>query len=170
MTHPRLAATRPRPQRRSATAALLEPAPPTPLPQTLGRWSLGALLLFTGVAHMTFARREFVAQVPRSLPFSTDFVVVASGIAELGLGTALIALPRRRIPVGLVAAAFFVAIFPGNIAQYLNRASAFGLDTDAKRFARLFFQPVFVGWALWATGTWAWLRSIREPVAATPGQ
>ena len=35
--------------------------------------------------------------------------------------------------------------------------SAFGLDTDAKRFARLFFQPALVAWALASTGAGAWL-------------
>lgn len=54
--------------------------------------------------------------------------------------------------VGLVVAIFFVAIFPGNIHQYTEGISAFGLDTDAKRLVRLFFQPLLVLWALWSTG------------------
>lgn len=144
--------------------SLAQPARPTPLAQTIGRIALGGMLLLTGTAHLTFARREFIAQVPRSLPLPTDFVVVSSGIAELALGAALIGLPSRRVPVGIVAAAFFVAIFPGNVAQYLNRASAFGLDTDAKRLTRLFFQPPLVAWALWSTGAGTWLRraAVRE--------
>lgn len=140
------------------TATLLAPAEPTPPRQTLGRLALGAMLLFTGVAHLTFARQDFLAQVPNWVPFSPDFVVVASGIVELALGLALLALRTRRIIVGLLVAAFFVAIFPGNVSQYLTHAPAFGLDTDAKRFARLFFQPVLVAWALWSTGAWAWMR------------
>ena len=120
--------------------------------------ALGAMLLFTGISHLTFARREFIAQVPKSLPLSDDTVVVASGVAELLIGASLIALPKQRVAVGLGTAAFFVAIFPGNVAQYLNGVDAFGLDTDAKRFARLFFQPAFVAWALHSTGAWEWLR------------
>jgi uncharacterized membrane protein len=139
-------------------SALLTPAPPASAAQTVARVALGAMLLFTGISHLTWARREFVAQVPRSLPLSEDFVVVASGVAELAIGASLVALPRYRVPVGLGTAAFFVAIFPGNVAQYLNGADAFGLDTDGKRFARLFFQPVLVAWALQATGAWDWLR------------
>jgi len=141
-----------------ARPSLFAPLPPASLPQTLARVLLGAMLLFAGTGHLTFARQEFVAQVPAWVPFSTDFVVLASGVVELGLGAALVLLGSRRVPVGLLVAAFFIAIFPGNISQYLTQTSAFGLDTDGKRFARLFFQPALVAWALWSTGAWAWLR------------
>ncbi|WP_404311563.1 hypothetical protein LG314_09375 [Agrococcus terreus] len=57
----------------------------------------------------------------------------------------------RRPLVGKVAAAFFAAVFPGNVSQWVHRRSAFGLDTDERRFGRLFLQPVLVAWALWAT-------------------
>jgi uncharacterized membrane protein len=137
---------------------LLEPAPPLSTGRTVARVALGVMLLFTGISHLTFAREEFVAQVPKSLPLSDDAVVLLSGAAELAIGASLVALPAQRVPIGLATAAFFVAIFPGNIAQYLNRVDAFGLDTDDKRFARLFFQPVLVAWALHSTGAWAWLR------------
>lgn len=139
-------------------APLLAPAPPTPLPQTLGRLALGLLLAFAGAGHLTFARAEFQAQVPAWVPFSADFTVLASGVVELLLGVALLFWRDRRVPVGLVVAAFFVAVFPGNLSQWATHTSAFGLDTDAKRFARLFFQPLLVAWALWSTGAWAWLR------------
>ena len=56
-----------------------------------------------------------------------------------------------RLSTALLAA-FFVAIFPGNIAQYVEGTDAFGLDTDRARLVRLFFQPVLVVWALWAGG------------------
>ncbi|WP_313403928.1 MauE/DoxX family redox-associated membrane protein [Aeromicrobium sp.] len=119
--------------------------------KTIARLLLGGILAFAGVSHLTFARDEFQAQVPRSIPIDEDFTVVASGIVEIALGAALMALPRHRRIVGLVVAAFFVAVFPGNIAQYLNHADGFGLDTDRARFGRLFFQPVLVLWALWST-------------------
>ena len=129
--------------------------------QTALRLLLGANLLFAGTAHLTKARREFRAQVPRSLPLSADLVVVVSGYAELALGGALIALPRHRKGVGRIVAAFFVAVFPGNIAQYINHADAFGLDSDAARAVRLLFQPVLVAWALWATDAWRAGRARR---------
>lgn len=131
--------------------ALLAPAPPTTPARNVGRTLLGAMLTFAGISHLTFARKDFRAQVPKSLPFSEDFTVVASGFVEIALGLSLMFAKKRRVPVGLTAAAFFTAVFPGNIAQFLNRRSAFGLDTDGKRFARLFMQPPIVAWALWST-------------------
>ena len=124
------------------------------LPRTVGRVVLGLLLLFTGIGHLTFGREEFVAQVPDWLPVGDDLVVVGSGVAELALGAALIALPRHRVAVGWMAAAFFVAIFPGNISQYVNHVDAFGLTSDLARAVRLVFQPILVLWALWSTGAW----------------
>lgn len=113
---------------------------------------LGVFLTGAGVAHLTWARDEFGAQVPAWVPFSVDFVVVSSGIVEIVLGLALLFVVRRRTLIGLVVALFFVAVFPGNVSQYVTGTDAFGLDTDAKRLARLFFQPVLIVWALWCTG------------------
>ena len=125
--------------------------------RTLLRWLLGGALIGAGVGHLTTQREEFQAQVPDWFPLDDDLVVVGSGIVEFALGAALIGLPRHRVIVGTATAAFFVVIFPGNIAQWVEGTDAFGLDTDAERFARLFFQPVLVAWALWSTGAWrAW--------------
>jgi uncharacterized membrane protein len=126
--------------------------------QNLLRILLGAFLIFAGFSHLTVARVEFQAQVPVWLPLNRDLVVVLSGILELALGAALIFASRRFRPwVGWIVAAFFVAIFPGNISQYVNRIDAFQLNTDQARLIRLFFQPVLVVWAIWATGAWpAW--------------
>ena len=115
---------------------------------------LGAALIYAGITHLTTNRIEFQAQVPTWLPFSADFVVLASGVVEIALGLALASLQYRR-QVGWITTAFFVAIFPGNISQYVNGIDAFGLDTDQARLTRLFFQPLLVLWALWATGVLA---------------
>ena len=87
-----------------------------------------------------------------------DFVVLASGVVEILLGLSLLILWRFRKWVGLATALFFLAIFPGNISQWVNQVSAFGLDTDQARFTRLFFQPVLIAWALYATGALALLK------------
>lgn len=118
-----------------------------------GQVGLGAALLWTGTLHLTSARRAFRAQVPSWFPADADRVVLASGGAELALGGALlVAWPQpARALVGAATAGFFVAIFPGNVAQLVERREAFGLDSDAKRAARLLFQPVLVAWALAAT-------------------
>ena len=122
----------------------------------IARTVLGGTLIFAGIGHLTFARRAFRAQVPDWVPLSKDRTVVYSGVAEIALGAGLILADEQRRPlVGKIAAAFFVAVFPGNVSQYVNRRSAFGLDTDAKRFARLFFQPALVYWALGSAKTHA---------------
>ena len=123
---------------------------------------LGVFLAGAGISHLTWGRDDFVAQVPTWVPFSADFVVVASGVVEIVLGLALLLVVRQRALVGLVVAAFFVAIFPGNISQYVTGTDAFGLDTDTKRFVRLFFQPVLVVWALWCTGAWPFSRELTR--------
>jgi uncharacterized membrane protein len=131
--------------------------------QTAFRLLLGVVLAVAGITHLTVGRVEFLAQVPPWVPLDADLVVVLSGVVEITLGLALIALPRQRILAGLATAAFFVVIFPGNVSQYIDGVDAFGLTTDAARLGRLFFQPVLVAWALWSTGAWrVFLRTGRD--------
>jgi uncharacterized membrane protein len=111
---------------------------------------LGATLIYTGTLHLTSSRQEFQAQVPPWAPFTPDFIVLASGVVEIALGLALISLQRRKA-VGLATAAFFIAIFPGNISQFVNGIDAFGLNDDRARAIRLLFQPLLVLWALWSS-------------------
>lgn len=122
--------------------------------RSLMRVILGVFLLYAGISHLTFARIEFVAQVPNWLPLPADLVVVVSGIVEMMLGAGLIFLVKWKAILGWLAGLFFVLIFPGNIAQYANQVDAFGLDTDQARLIRLFFQPVLVVWALWSTAAY----------------
>lgn len=123
--------------------------------QRISQVVLGCALIYAGIGHLTTNRTEFQAQVPTILKSIADFVVLASGVVEIVLGLSLIFLWRYRVAVGWVVAAFFVAIFPGNISQYVNQVDAFGLDSDRARFIRLFFQPLLVLWALWSTGAWS---------------
>jgi uncharacterized membrane protein len=120
--------------------------------QDAARIGLGLMLAAAGTSHLTFAREAFKAQVPDWVPLDTDTVVLESGVVEILLGGALVFLPAHKKLIGCVAGAFFTAVFPGNISQYVHRRSAFGLDTDRKRFLRLFLQPVLVAWALWSAG------------------
>ena len=124
------------------------------------RLLLGAALIFAGIGHLTFSRQEFQAQVPVWLPLDPDFVVLASGVVEILLGLGVASFGKIVPLAGLAAAAFFVIIFPGNINQYVEGISAFGLDTDQARLTRLFFQPVLVVWALWSTGAWLLLKTM----------
>ena len=123
---------------------------------------LGAALAYAGFTHLTSNREEFQAQVPTILQSQADFVVIASGVVEIILGISLIFLFKYRTEIGWIVAAFFTAIFPGNISQYLNGADAFGLNTDQARATRLLFQPLLVIWALWSTGAWKSYRSKKK--------
>ena len=133
--------------------------------KTILQLLLGAFLASAGRTHLGTNRIAFQAQVPTWLPLDPDFVVVASGLVEITLGVLLITtaliLKRYQGLVGLMAATFFVLIFPGNINQYLNHLDAFGLDTDTKRFIRLLFQPLLVLWALWSSGATAVLKKLK---------
>jgi uncharacterized membrane protein len=134
--------------------------------QDAARVALGLMLAVAGTSHLTFARDAFRAQVPRWVPQDADAVVLESGLVEIALGAGLVLLPRNKVLLGGVAAAFFTCVFPGNLAQFRERRNAFGLDSDAKRFARLFFQPVLVAWALWSTGG---LQAVRAYRSEDPG-
>ena len=124
---------------------------------------LGFALAYAGIGHLTSNRQEFQAQVPTLLKDYADFVVLASGVVEIALGVGLIAFWKYRVQLGWLVVAFFVAIFWGNISQYVNGVDAFGLNSDRARLIRLFFQPLLVMWALGSTGAWRAWRSRVKP-------
>jgi len=124
---------------------------------------LGFALTYAGIGHLTSNRQEFQAQVTTMLKDYADFVVLASGVVEIALGVGLIGLWKYRVQLGWLAAAFFVAIFWGNISQYVNGVDAFGLNSDRARLMRLFFQPLLVIGALGSTGAWRAWRSRVKP-------
>ncbi|OZD38585.1 hypothetical protein CH252_32120 [Rhodococcus sp. 06-1477-1B] len=123
--------------------------------RSLARGALALLLVGAGVSHVTWGRRGYRIVVPgwatRLLRTDKDAIVVASGAVEVVLGVALIGLPRERARIGAAIAAFFVAVFPGNVHQWRTGRSAPGLNTDRSRFIRLFLQVPLVAWAWWST-------------------
>ena len=130
----------------------------------VGQVVLGIVLAYASVAHLTTRRAEFQAQVPTFLHGQADFVVVASGVVEVVLGLGLVTLWKYRVQIGWVTALYFIAIFPGNISQYLNGVDAFSLNSDKARALRLLFQPILVVGALWSTGAWRSYRSRGERI------
>ena len=130
--------------------------------QNFIRIFLGLFMITAAIGHFTFQRTDFQAQVPNWVPLDKDLVVILSGIVEIALGLAMIFLTQYKVKVGITLAIFYVLVFPGNIAQYLNGTSAFGLDTDQARLIRLFFQPVLIFLALWSTGALAALFSNKK--------
>lgn len=119
--------------------------------KNLIRIGLGSFMLLAGIGHLTYARETFQAQVPDWIPLSKDFVVLASGIVEIALGLGMIFLTKQKRKVGMILAIFYVLVFPGNIAQYMEHRDGFGLDTDMKRLIRLLFQPVLIFLAVYST-------------------
>lgn len=122
------------------------------------RIALGLAMIFAGIGHLSFVRETFQVQVPDWTPFSKDFVVIASGIVEICFGLAMVFFVKKRQYVGLILAIFYVLIFPGNIHQYTAHLDGFGLDSDAKRLGRLFFQPVLIFLTLYSTEGWKLLK------------
>ncbi|KAA9105606.1 DoxX family protein [Microbacterium rhizomatis] len=121
----------------------------------IARLVLSGFLVYTGLSHLFWGRRGFRIAVPdwavRQTRLDKDAIVVSSGAVELALGAALVVLPKERARVGGLVAAFFVAVFPGNVHQWLTGRPAPMMRTDMSRFGRLFLQPVLVAWALWST-------------------
>jgi uncharacterized membrane protein len=131
------------------------------LARHFGRILLGLFLGYAGLGHF-FATESFRAQVPPWMPGEVA-VIWISGVLELLMSAGLLLAPTAWRPrVGWIVAAFFVAVFPGNISQYLTGTPAFGLDSDLARAVRLVFQPLLILWGLWCTGAW--------PRAAAPAQ
>ena len=122
--------------------------------RALARWILALALGAIGIVHFV-STRGFRVVVPdwatKATRLDKDAIVIASGAAEVALAVGLLALPKERRRMGFATAAFFVAVFPGNVHQWRTRRSTPGLDTEARRFGRLFLQPLLVLWAVWST-------------------
>ena len=131
------------------------PAPAIGVLRTTARGALALLLIAAGASHLTWGRRGYRIVVPdwatRLLHTDKDMIVVVSGAVEVMLGGALVALPGDQRRIGWIVAAFFVAVFPGNVHQWRTGRPAPMLRTDRARFVRLLLQPVLVAWALWST-------------------
>ncbi|WP_394772642.1 hypothetical protein [Flavobacterium sp.] len=131
---------------------------PTSKTQNFFRILLGIFMILAAIGHFTYQRDDFQAQVPNWIPLEKDLVVLLSGIVEIALGLSMVFLTNYKVIAGVALALFYVMVFPGNIAQYLNGTSAFGLDTDQARLIRLFFQPVLIFMALWSSGAIAYFK------------
>jgi len=127
----------------------------------VGRWSLAALLVVAGVAHF-LVLDSFLLLVPSWMPWPSAIVWV-TGVAEVAFAAALLLVHegKRLRTVGGALATFLLVVGVGNLSQALSDVNAFGLGTDAERWARLAFQPVLIVRALSVTGFWSSRRSPR---------
>ena len=134
----------------------------TTIIQNIFRVLLGSIMLYIGIAHLSFRRIEFQAQVPTWLTTSEgmmDLIVLISGYIEIAFGILMIIGGKLKVKTGIALGIFYVLIFPGNINQYINEIDSLRLDSDNKRLIRLFFQPLLVLWAFWSTGALKHLKS-----------
>jgi uncharacterized membrane protein len=76
-------------------------------------YRIAALLLTVGTIHFV-APKPFDEIIPVELPGSPRFYTYASGVAELGIGAALLVRSTRRL-AALAAVALFIGVFPGNL-------------------------------------------------------
>jgi uncharacterized membrane protein len=129
--------------------------------QNIFRILLGLIMLYIGIAHLSFRRIEFQAQVPTWLTTDKglmDLVVLISGYVEIALGILMILGGKLKVKTGIALGVFYILILPGNINQYINEIDSLRLDSDNKRLIRLFFQPLLVLWAFWSTGALEYLK------------
>ncbi|MFT3900857.1 MAG: hypothetical protein QM728_11535 [Gordonia sp. (in: high G+C Gram-positive bacteria)] len=74
---------------------------------------LAVILLVPGVLHFV-APKPFDSIVPEELPGDARTYTYASGVAEVGIGAAVL-VPSLRRRAALLAAALFTAVFPANV-------------------------------------------------------
>ena len=118
-------------------------------------------MLYIGIAHLSFRRIEFQAQVPTWLTTDKglmDLVVLISGYVEIAFGILMILGGKLKVKTGIALGFFYILIFPGNINQYINEIDSLRLDSENKRLIRLFFQPLLVLWAFWSSGALEFLK------------
>ena len=133
----------------------------TSIIQNIFRILLGLIMLYIGIAHLSFRRIEFQAQVPTWLTTNEgmmDLVVLISGYIEIAFGILMIVGGKLKVKTGIALGIFYILIFPGNINQYVNEINSLRLDSENKRLIRLFFQPLLVLWAFWSTGALKYLK------------
>jgi uncharacterized membrane protein len=134
----------------------------TTIIQNIFRILLGLIMLYIVIAHLSFKRIEFQAQVPTWLATDEgmmDLVVLISGYIEIALGILMILGGKLKVKTGIALGIFYILIFPGNINQYINEIDSLTLDSNHKRLIRLFFQPLLVLWAFWSSGALKYFKN-----------
>ena len=126
----------------------------TSISQNILRVTLGLIMIYIGIAHLSFRRIEFQAQVPSWLTSDESFVdmiVLISGYIEIIFGVLMVWGGKFKAKTGLVLGVFYVLVFPGNINQYIHEIDGLRMYSNNERFPRFLFQPVLIFWALWST-------------------
>ena len=110
----------------------------------------GPFFVFAGTMHFV-KPRWYESIMPPYIPAHRE-LVVASGVAEIAGGIALMAADERVRRAGAWwTVATMLAVFPANLHMALN-PDDYGSVPRAALYARLPVQALFIAWALAARG------------------
>jgi uncharacterized membrane protein len=115
------------------------------------RRGMAVALAFAGISHLVMPT-PFEQHLPAWVP-AAGLLVAVTGLIELALGAALLVAPRSgvRRPVGLITAAYLVAVVPANVYVAVAGVDVDGQPGGIYPWLRLPFQVLFVAWVLWST-------------------
>jgi len=108
-------------------------------------------VVVAGVSHFV-QPTPFVQHLPEWVPAARSLIYV-TGAIEIALGVALLAWSSRRPFVGWLAAAYLVAVVPGNVYVAVAGVDVDGQPGGIYPWVRIPFQALFIAWALWSTRT-----------------
>lgn len=129
------------------------------------RRGMAVAMVVAGVAHLV-QPDPFVQHLPGWVP-AREALVLLSGLAEIGLGLALVARRTWRVAAGAAVALFLVAVWPANVYVAVAGVDVDGQPGGAYPWIRLPFQVLFVAWALWSTQAPSETSTPGAPPAAT---
>jgi uncharacterized membrane protein len=111
---------------------------------------MAVFYILAGLMH--FVQPDYYRpMMPPYLPWHA-FLIYLSGLAELGLGTAVL-IPSIRPLAAWGIILLLIAIFPANIHIAMHNVPVFGATEGAGigNWIRLPFQAVLIAWAWWYT-------------------
>jgi uncharacterized membrane protein len=115
--------------------------------QSSARDALSLMLIFTGISHFTFMKKDMIRMMPPSIPQPLA-IVYFTGMCEIAGAVGLL-LPEFRRAAAYALAAFFVAVLPANI-----HAARAGVTLRGKPatplWIRIPMQLLFIAVALWS--------------------
>jgi uncharacterized membrane protein len=119
------------------------------------RLALGLAFLLAGILHLR-SPAPFLSITPAWVPHP-EFVIAATGVAEILGATALLALPPLRRAAAIGLALYAVCVYPANMKHALDAVAVHGAGAWwPYHLPRLAFQPVIVWWSLFAGGLTTW--------------
>ena len=125
----------------------------------IGRFSMAAMLLVTGVAHFT-TTDPMVEMMPDIMPLKRELVYF-TGVCELAAVVGLVWNRTARL-AAILLIVFFIAILPANIAGSLKQVNLGGMEYGAAYLLfRVPLQISFIWW-VWYFGLRRNVRSVEE--------